>query len=100
MIKIKIQNPTLNWNEPTFRSLFFIKEMLKDYSIDITESDDYDFLFVGMNDFLNKKKSLRSSIDYGLENLSKITGDYFLFDGSDSTSLMGAYEVFEQKETV
>ena len=66
MIKIKIQNPTLNWNEPTFRSLFFIKEMLKDYSIDITESDDYDFLFVGMNDFLNKKKSLRSSIDYGL----------------------------------
>ena len=42
-------------NEPTFRPLFFAKDMLRDYSIDITDSDDYDFLFVGMHDFLNKK---------------------------------------------
>ena len=32
--------------------------------------------------------------------MSKITGDYFLFDGSDSTSLMGAYEVFEQSSAI
>ena len=31
-----------------------------------------------------------------LENISKITGDYFLFEGSDSTSLMGGYEVFNK----
>ena len=36
----------------------------------------------------------------GLENLSKITGDYFLFDGSDSTSLMGAYEVFDKSNAM
>ena len=47
-----------------------------------------------MHDFIDKKTSLQDSIEYGLENLSKISGDYFLFDGSDSTSLMGAYEVF------
>jgi len=100
MIKVKIQNPTKGRNEPTFRPFFFIKDMLKNYSIDITDSDDYDFLFVGMNDFINKKISLNDSINWGLENLSKITGDYFLFDGSDSTSLMGAYEVFEQSDAI
>jgi len=100
MIKIKILNPYEDRNEPTFRPLFFVEDMLKDYSIDITESDDYDFLFVGMHDFLNKKIPLNESIEYGLENLSKISGDYFLFDGSDSTSLMGAYEVFEQSEAI
>jgi hypothetical protein len=100
MIKVKIMNPFLGRNEPTFRPLFQIKNMLRDYSIDITDSDDYDFLFVGMNDFIDKKKSLKESVDYGLENLSKISGDYFLFDGSDSTSLMGAYEVFEKSQAL
>lgn len=96
MIKVKILNPTKNRNEPTFRPLRFVEDRLRDYSIDITTSNDYDFLFIGMSDFIDKKRSLQESIDYGLENLSKITGDYFLFDGSDSHSLMGAYEVFTQ----
>ena len=98
MIKVKILNPTKDRNEPTFRPLLFIKDMLRDYSIDITDSDDHDFLFIGMNDFIDKKRSLKESIEWGLEAVSKITGDYFLFDGSDSTSLMGAYEVFEQSD--
>ena len=93
-------NPLEDRNEPTFRPLFFVKDMLRDYSIDITDSDDYDFLFVGMHDFINKKISLERSIEYGLETLSNISGDYFLFDGSDSTSLMGAYEVFEQSDAI
>jgi len=100
MIKVKILNPTKGRNEPTFRPLFYIKDMLRDYSIDITESDDYDFLFVGMDDFINKRIPLNESVDWGLENLSKITGDYFLFEGSDSTSLMGGYEVFEKSDAI
>jgi hypothetical protein len=100
MIKVKILNPTVGRNRPTFNPILRVKDMLRDYSIDITDSDDFDFLFVGMNDFIDKKKSLQESIDWGLENLSKITGHYFLFDGSDSTSLMGAYEVFEQSDAI
>jgi len=98
VIKVKILNPTEDRNEPTFRPLFFVKDILRDYSIDITDSDDFDYLFVGMHDFIYKDKPLSESIYTGLENLSKISGDYFLFDGSDSTSLMGAYEVFEQSD--
>ena len=50
----------------------------------------------------NEKKDSIPSLKFelGLENLSKITGDYFLFDGSDSTSLMGAYEVFEKSDAI
>lgn len=100
MIKIKILNPTTGRNEPTFRPFLFIKDILRDYSIDITDSGDYDYLFVGMKDFIDKKKPLQESIDYGLENLSKITGDYFIFDGSDSHSLMASYEVFTQSNAL
>ena len=100
MIKIKILNPYEDRNEPTFRPLLFVKDMLRDYSIELTISDDFDFLFVGMHDFIDKKRSLQESVDYGLNNLSKISGDYFLIDGSDSTSMMGAYEVFEQSDAI
>jgi len=100
MIKVKILNPTIDRNRPTFSPLLRVKDMLLDYSIELTESDDFDYLFVGMNDFIDKKIPLKESIDWGLENISKITGDYFLFDGSDSTSLMGAYEVFEQSDAI
>ena len=100
MIKVKILNPTKDRNTPTFNPLIRVKDMLRDYSIDITDSDDFDYMFVGMSDFIDKKKALKESIEWGLENLSKITGDYFLFDGSDSTSLMGAYEVFEKSNAI
>ena len=100
MIKVKILNPVKDRNEPTFRPFGFIQNMLRDYSIEFTDSDDFDYLFIGMNEFIDKKKPLQESIDYGLENLSKITGDYFLFEGSDSTSLMGGYEVFEQSNAI
>ena len=56
MIKVKILNPTKCRNEPTFRPLLFVKDMLRDYSIDVTDSDDFDFLFVGMKDFFEKAK--------------------------------------------
>ena len=102
MIKIKVLNPIEDRNEPTFRVLMACRDALKTYSIEITDSDDFDYLFVGMNDFINKKLSLQDSIDWGVENLNKVTegGDYFLFDGSDSTSLMGSIEVLEQSNAI
>ena len=64
MIKIKILNPTVDRNEPTFRVMLGCADLLKTYSIEITDSDDYDYLFVGMNDFINKKyKNLWITLD-------------------------------------
>jgi hypothetical protein len=70
--------------------------MLPDYSIQITDSNDYDYEFLGTNEFVNSSLPLKDSIDQGLEKLSKKSGDIFLFHGGDSTSIMGAYEVFKE----
>ena len=98
MIKIKILNPVAGKNRISFMGFLMLKDNLRDYSIEITESDDYDYAFLGADDILDKSIGLQESIDYGLENCNKITGDYFIFDGSDSTSLMGAYEVLDQSD--
>jgi len=91
MIKIKLSD---NQNIKCFSGLIVARDMLRDYSIDITDSDDYDYEFVDANQFLKLSLPLQESIDWGLENLSKKSGDYFLFHGGDSTSIMGVYEVF------
>jgi len=77
-----------------FSGLIHTKDLLRDYSIDITDSDDYDYEFIEANQFLDLSLPLKDSVDWGLEQLSKKTGDYFLFHGADSTSILGAYEVF------
>ena len=91
MIKIKLSD---NQNIKCFSGLIISKDRLRDYSIDITDSDDYDYEFIDTNQFLKLSLPLKESIDWGLENLSKKSGDYFLFHGGDSTSIMGVYEVF------
>ena len=66
------------------------------------ETSDFDYLIIGPADFVDKSKSLNDSVDWGLENLNKIVkgGDYFLWDGFDSTSLLGSYDVFEQSDAI
>jgi len=91
MIKIKLSN--IN-NIKCFSGLIISKDMLGDYSIDITDSDDYDYEFIDATKFVDLSLPLQESIDNGIEYLSKKSGDYFLFHGGDSTSIMGAYEVF------
>jgi hypothetical protein len=64
--------------------------------VQFVEDGSYDIEFIGMADFLDRRITLDASIQYGLESLSNKTGEYCLFDGSDSTSLLAAYEVFSQ----
>ena len=79
-----LQNPILQ-----------LRDKLNDCSIQITESDDFDVMFIGMHDFINKKIPLKYSIEWGSENVEKLSqgGRFMMFDGSDSTSLMGGIEV-------
>jgi len=91
VIKVKLTDSN---NMKCFSGLIHTKDLLRDYSIDITESDDYDYEFVHADEFINLSLPLQESIDKGINNLSKKSGDYFLFHGGDSTSIMGAYEVF------
>ena len=98
MIKIKLNNWQQGRNQNTFRIFLMYTKYFNDIGIQFVQDGSYDFEFIGMHDFINKKIPLQESIEYGLETLSKKSGDYYLFDGSDSTSLMGAYEVFIQSQ--
>ena len=98
MIKIKLNNWQQGRNQNTFRIFLMYTKYFNDIGIQFVQDGSYDFEFIGMHDFINKKIPLQESIEYGLESLSKKSGDYYLFDGSDSTSLMGAYEVFIQSQ--
>ena len=98
MIKIKICNPVKDRNEVIFRPFSFIQNQLRDYSIELTNSDDFDFLFIGMSDFWDMSLTLKDSVDWGLSNIETKSegGDYIIFDGQDSTTLMGTFDVFSQ----
>ena len=98
MIKIKLTNWKEGRNEPTFRPLLIHSQHFPQIGIQFVEDGSYDFEFIGTEDILNKKIPLQESINKGLEFLENNTGDYFLFDGSDSTSLMASFEVFQKSK--
>ncbi len=69
MIKIKIHNQFYDRNELTFRGLHFARRVLRDFSIELTDSNDFDFLFVGMMDFYDMNLSIEDSVEWGLDEL-------------------------------
>ena len=100
MIKIKLYELDKHRNECTFRPFLYAQHSLRDIGIEFTENDSYDYAWIAQASFLNKKVSLEQSTNDGLDFLSKITGDYMLIDGQDSTSLIGTYEVFKQSNAL
>ena len=117
MIKIKLLNSSKGRNQDVFEplklvhhsllSLFGIELLWHNNNFNselsqIAETSDYDYLILGPEDFVDKNKPLNESVEWGLENCNKVTenGDYFLWDGFDSTSLLGSYDVFEQSNAI
>lgn len=92
MIKIKLSDPL---NMKCFSGLIHSKNILPDYSIQIVDGGSYDYEFISTNEFVKTNLSLKESIEYGIQNLSNKSGDYFLVHGGDSTSILAAYEVFK-----
>ena len=100
MIKIKLYELDKHRNECAFRPYIAAQNILREIGIEFTRGDSYDYAWVAQASFLNKKVSLEQSVNDGLEFLSKINGDYMLLDGQDSTSLIGAYEVFKDSDAL
>jgi len=100
MIKIKLYEHDKHRNECTFRPYIWAQHVLKDIGIEFTDGDSYDYAWVGQASIINKKVPLKQSVDMGLEFLSKISGDYMIVDGQDSTSLIGTYEVFKESNAL
>ena len=63
MIKIKIHDPLMGKNRISFQGFLMLKDMLRDYSIDITDSGDFDYMFIGAYTILDKGLGLQESMD-------------------------------------
>lgn len=100
MIRIKLYELDKHRNECAFRPYLKAQNVLRDIGIEFTTSDSYDYAWIAQASFLDKKVSLQQSVETGLEFLSKITGDYMLLDGQDSTSLMGSYEILRESNAM
>ena len=100
MIKIKLYEHDIHRNETTFRPFVKAIDIFKEVGIEFTTSDDYDYAFVGQASIIDKKKPLKESVERGLEFVSKITGDYFIVDGQDATTLIGTIDVFRESNAL
>ena len=100
MIKIKLYEHEIHRNETTFRPFIMANNIFREVGIEFTTSDDYDYAFVGQASIIDKKKPLKESVERGLEFVSKITGDYFIIDGQDATTLIGTIDVFRESNAV
>lgn len=100
MIKIKISEIFRHRNETTFRPYIMAKELFRDVGIEfVFEGNKYDLTWVGQASYSDKNHPYERSLSRGkwfFEN--KVEGDYVLFDGNDSASLMGTYDVFKQSK--
>ena len=96
MIRIKLYELDKHRNECAFRPYIRAQNVLRDIGLEFTEGDSYDYAWIAQASFLNKRVELEQSVNDGLEYLSKVSGDYMLLDGQDSTSLLGSYEVLSE----
>ena len=74
MIKIKLMELEKHRNETTFRPFIHAQNYLNEIGIEFTDGDSYDYAWVGQASIIDKKKSLKESVENGLEFLSKISG--------------------------
>ena len=100
MLRIRLVDDTKGRNKATYRGFLMYKDLFKDVGIDFIIAgdmvDSWDISILGDECFVNRRaKSLQESIDYGLERLHEIDGRFMLYDGSDSPSILGSYDVFE-----
>lgn len=98
MLKIKVAQIEKHRNETTFRPYLNAKKLFRDIGISfIFEGNDFDLTWIGQASVSPKAFRFGSSIGRGkwyLEN--EVKGDYVMFDGNDSASLMGTWDIFKE----
>ncbi len=102
MIKIKIPDIQLHRNETTFRPFLMISDYLRNVGLEfVFDGNDYDMLWLGQATFVDKSLSLSDAISKGIDKVNKLKVDdrpVWLFDGQDSASLIGAFDVLKNTD--
>lgn len=99
MLKIKIPEIEKHRNETTFRPYLQVQKYFNDISVEFVfgDTNKYDMLWIGQASFSDKKLLLNESVTTGIKYLKQFDGqDFILFDGQDSASLIGTFDVFKE----
>lgn len=95
MIRIRIEELEKHRSETTFRPYLMAQEYFRDIGVHLNyRGDSYDYVWVSQASFSDKKVSLQEANKKGIKFLKSIGGECWLFDGQDSASLIGSYDVF------
>jgi hypothetical protein len=96
-MKIKILELDKHRNETTFRPYIYSSNAFREYGVEFVEDNSKaDIYFVGQASIIDKKLPLNQSVENGVKFLSELDKPYILFDGQDSSTLMGVWDVFKQ----
>ena len=97
MLKIRIAEIWRHRNETTFRPYLNNAMMFRDIGVEfVFEGNDYDLTWVGQASIADKNRPLDVAMRMGKQWLQdNVHGDYILFDGQDSASMIGSYEIFQ-----
>lgn len=94
MLRVLLDQPKRGRNRAAYQYFVKYKQLFKLLGIEFVEQGSHDFVFMGDDSYVDRKLSLEDSIDYGINAVNSHNKPVFLFDSSDSTSIMGSYEVF------
>ena len=97
MIKLKLSDPS---NMKCFGALLIAKDILPNYSMQLTDSNDYDYELIDINQWMYRGRTLEESIEYGVNALANKSGDYFMMHGGGGTDIIGAYEVLKESNAI
>lgn len=98
-IVIKLVDPELGRNRSAFYPFIRWGFMFKQLGIHFVTGGTAKYTFIGPETYSNRKLNFDDSVNYGLDNVSKHS-NVMLFDSSDSTSLLGSYEVLSNSSNV
>jgi len=99
MIKIKIHAIEKHRTETTFRPYLYrhVRNLFREVGIEfVTQGNDYDLIWAAQPTFVDKYQPYNVSVERGINSVNRLKGDVILFDGSDSPSLMGSWDVFKE----
>jgi hypothetical protein len=98
MIRVKLKDLYRHRNETTFRPYLMAKNLFEDIGVKFVTEGACDLTWVAQASYNDKKNSYTygNCLSRGLHYLNtEVSGDYVLFDGQDSASLVGSFDVLK-----
>jgi hypothetical protein len=96
-MKIKILELDKHRNETTFRPYIYSSNAFREYGVEfVDDASKADIYFVGQASIIDKKLPLSKSVENGINFVNNLDKPYVLFDGQDSSTLIGVCEVFRE----